>query len=748
MRVSAGPVAVSIRAGSNRVSDGSDSDGTSGRSERQPQPRRPDQNEVLARAWRARPAGAMPSDLEPMMIDPPRRLWFGGDYNPEQWTPATHDEDIRLMILSGVSLVTVGVFSWAHLEPQPGVYNFDWLETILDQLHLAGISVDLATGTASPPPWLATLDPDTLPIDRQGRRRGVGGRQACCPSSATWRHRSRLLVEQVATRFAEHPAIVLWHVGNEYGCNTPACYCPACAREFRGWLLGKYGYVEAVNEAWGTTFWSQHYARVDDIQPPRITPDGTIPNPSQELDYRRFCSDLLLSAFIGERDVLKRLSPGIPVTTNFMVMSRFNKLDYWRWAREVDVVSNDHYPSSRPDIVDAELALCADVTRGLSGNAPWLLMETAPGAVNWRAINQPRPPGQLKRHMIQHLARGADGVLFFQWRASAAGAEKFHSGMIPHAGTDTRIFREVSELGAIISGLQELRGSRVLGQVAMMWDWESWWAEDFGFQPTSEFSYFANALDLHRSLGDARITVDIVSVNSPLDSYPLVVVPSLYLTSAETSRRLDDYVQRGGTLLVTYWSGISDEHDRVWLGGYPGALRDTLGIWVEEFNPLRPDELLQLSDGGEARVWSEFLHLRGASAVSTYLDGPTSGMAAVTRHSRGRGAAWYVATRLDRASLARLMSSALDDAGVAPLLDADRGLEVTVRRGEAADYALIINHGSDVLAARCVGLDLVTGERRDAPWQLSGGELAVIRLDKRVHSRHEGRNDRTPGSRS
>lgn len=662
-------------------------------------------------------------------------LSFGGDYNPEQWPNETHVDDVRLMAQVRVNLVTVGVFSWATLEPVPGTFEFDWLEAVLDRVHEGDIAVDLATGTASPPPWMVTLDPLSLPVDREGRRRWVGGRQAYCPSSPTWRLRSQRLAEQMASRFAQHPALALWHVGNEYGCNTPACYCDACGLEFRKWLIRRYGDIGALNEGWGTNFWSQRYSSFDDIHPPRITPDGTIPNPSQELDFRRFFSDHLLSAYVAERDILKRITPDVPVTTNFMAMSRFNRLDYWRWANEVDVVSNDHYPSSRPELADAELALCADVTRGLSRGAPWILMETAPSAVNWRSINRPRPAGQLRRHMVQHLGRGADAIMFFQWRASRAGAEKFHSAMLPHAGTDTRVFREVSELGQLLDDAGEISGSRVVAQAAMIWDWESWWSQEFGFLPTSELSYFRNAMDLHRTFTDQQITLDIIDSGTSFDAYPLVVVPSLCLMDVDVAQRLDAYVRGGGTLVVTYWSGVCDEHDRVWLGGYPGALRDTLGIWVEEFAPLERGQTVALSDGGTASVWSEFLHLRGAESRVEFTGGELDGVAAVARHEHGAGVAWYVATRLDPISLDRHLSDVLTDARLRPLLSCERGLEVTVRRGEHADYALVVNHGDAVREAHFAGFDLVTGRELRTPWSLAGGDVAVVRLEQRVDGR-------------
>lgn len=655
------------------------------------------------------------------------RVHFGGDYNPEQWPRYVWAEDLDLMREAGVSLATVGVFSWAHLEPTPGEYRFEWLDDVVDGLHAAGVSVDLATATASPPPWLAHRHPESLPVDHDGRRRWPGARQAYCPSSTAWRDSALALVERLADRYGQHPALRMWHVGNEYGCHTSRCWCDVCAERFRGWLAERYCDVDGLNHAWGTAFWSQRYSSLAEVLPPRLTPDGAWANPTQQLDFRRFASDLLLEEYRAERDVLHRLSPGIPVTTNFMVMTRFNQLDYWAWADEVDVVSTDYYPDFADPQTHVEAALCADMTRGLAGGEPWLLMETSPSAVNWQPRNTAKRPGQLRRDALQQVAHGADGFNVFQFRASVAGAEKFHSGLLPHAGTSTRLWREVVELGDLLGRLGELSGSRVEAEVAMVVDWQAWWGCELDSHPSVDVRYPDRARAFHRALWDVGVAVDVVAPGRSLEGYRLVVVPTLYLVDDAAVAALDAFVRDGGHVVVTYFSGIVDQNDHVRPGGYPGAFRELLGVRVEEFAPLLEGEVVQLDDGGTADVWTEDLELAGAEAVVRWVDGPVAGAPAVTRHRHGEGTAWYVATRTDEATTARLVERMVADAGVSAVVGTTPGVEVQRRRSGDRTWLFVLNHTADDARVAADGVDLVTGTPVRGELTVPAGGVAVVR---------------------
>ena len=651
-------------------------------------------------------------------------IWYGADYNPEQWSESTWVEDVALMRRAGVNLVSVGIFSWALLEPAPGTFDFGWLDRALDVLHEGQISVDLATATASPPPWLAHRYPETLPRRADGAILWPGGRQAYCPSSPIFRERSLALVEAVARRYAEHPAVVMWHVSNELGCHNVHCYCDVSAAAFRRWLGERYGDLDTLNDAWGTAFWSQRYHDWDEINPPRTAP--TFANPTQQLDFLRFSSDEQRAQLRAERELLKRLAPR-PVTTNFMIGTGIKYLDYHSWASDVDLVANDHYLTAADPEAHVGLALAADHTRGVAGGHPWLLMEHSTSAVNWQPRNVAKTPGQLRRNSLAHVARGADGVLFFQWRASRAGAEKFHSALVPHAGPETKVFREVCRLGADLKAIAEVRGSRVDADVAILVDYEAWWGAELDSHPSVDVTYADRLTALHGALWRAGVTADVVHPSADLSGYQLVLVPTLYLVRDAHADALRAYVEGGGTALVTYFSGIVDENDHIRLGGYPGAFRELLGIRTEEFFPLREGERVTLDDGSTADVWTEWLHPAGAEVLASYADGPLPGVPALTRHAVGAGAAWYVGTRLDQAATDRLVARLLAESGARPPVDAPAGVEVVRRRAGERSWLFAINHTDTHARLAVSGVDLLADTRCDGELLVPAGAVAVVR---------------------
>lgn len=664
-------------------------------------------------------------------------LAYGGDYNPEQWPEEVWPEDMRLMRAAGVTMVSVGIFSWALMEPAEGTYDFSRMDRLLDLLHENGIAADLATPTAAPPAWFFRSRPEALPVDRDGRRLSYGSRQTFCPSSPAYREAALRITRVIGERYAGHPAVVMWHVHNEYGCHNAACYCDTSAASFRRWLRERYEDLGALNHAWGTTFWSQWYYDWDEILPPRAT--GGVPNPTHQLDWRRFCSDELLSLYTAERDVLRAAAPATPATTNFMVMENFDALDYWRWAPELDIVSNDHYLMSADPASEVDVALSGDLTRSLAGG-PWLLMEHSTGAVNWQPVNRAKRPGELRRNALAHVAHGADGIAYFQWRAAEAGAEQWHSAMLPHAGTESSIWRDVVRLGGDLKALAEVRDSTGTAEVAVVWDWNARWALELPSQPSSELRYLDLVRSWYEPLFTSSIAVDFVRPDADLARYRLVLVPSLYLLDDAAAANLTGYAELGGTLAVGFHSGAVDENCHVRLGGYPGAFREALGVRSDELFPLLPGESAPLSgqvpQGATGTLWSERLSLRGADAVADYADGPLKGRAAVTRHAYGDGSAWYVATLPDPGTLATLIDRMCAEAGVAPPLTGPPGVEIVRRRGEEADYVFLIDHTGDgaELPVPPGATELLTGKELLTAVSVPPGDVAVVRVPRTTGS--------------
>ncbi|MEU4578816.1 MULTISPECIES: beta-galactosidase [Nonomuraea] len=646
-----------------------------------------------------------------------RGLLFGGDYNPEQWPEEVWREDAELMRAAGVNLVTVGVFSWARIEPEPDARDFGWLDRVLDLLAGAGIAVDLATPTASPPPWMGRRWPETLPVDESGHRLWWGARNQFCVSSPVYRERALALVSDLADRYAGHPALAMWHVGNEYG---QFCHCDDAAAAFRAWLRERYGDLDALNEAWGTAFWSQRYSDWDEILTPRRTP--YLVNPSQRLDHRRFGSDALLTHFRAERDVLRARTPHIPVTTNFMGF--FKPVDYWTWAPEEDVVSDDHYPDPADPLAAVRAALTHDLMRGLAGGRPWMLMEQATSAVNWRPHNLPKPPGRLRLESLQAVARGADGSCYFQWRASRSGAERFHAAMVPHAGPDTRLHAEVRAHGAELRRLAGVAGARVESRVALVHDWPSWWALEEGDLPSDRLDPVERLLAHYRPLWERGVSADVVPPSADLSRYALVVVPNLFLISDRDAASLTAYARGGGVLLVGPFSGIVDPRAHVRTGRFPAPLREVLGASGEEWRPVDGPVGCRWSDGGAftAHTWTELVRAEGAETVAAFDDGGP----AVLRHATGDGAAWYLATLPDQDALGELTGRLLADAGVTGVLPGlPPGVEA-VRRGPVL---FLLNHGGGTVRVPVPepSEDLLTGSAVAGHVTLAPQDVVALR---------------------
>ncbi|WP_055588430.1 beta-galactosidase [Peterkaempfera griseoplana] len=651
-------------------------------------------------------------------------LAYGGDYNPEQWDEQVWKEDDLLMRRAGVNLATVGVFSWALLEPEEGRFDFGWLDAQLDRLHGNGVAVDLATPTASPPPWFTLAHPEAMPVTADGTRLTHGSRDTYCLASPAYRRAAVRIASALAERYGTHPAVAMWHIHNEY---ATVCWCEQSAAAFRSWLRARYGTLDALNDSWGTAFWSQRYGSWEQITPPRATQWHH--NPGHTLDFRRFWSDEALAAYREQRDAIRAHS-GLPVTTNLMLPG-YQVLDLWRFGREVDFVGIDHYPDAPGTDAAADTAFGADRARSFGGGKPWLLIEQGASTVYAGDRTLGKQPGEMLRHSLGHIARGSEGALFFQWRQSRAGAELWHSAMVPHAGADTRIFREAAALGEAVARLGELAGSTVRAQAAVLHDADSWWALDTRGLPSAELDYPGSLRRAHRTLWDAGVTTDFAHPEDDLSRYRLVVAPALYLLSDAGAEALHRYVEGGGTLLVQHFCGAVDERHHARLGGYPaGPLRTALGIRGEEYRPLAAGETVALSDGSTGTVWSESLRCEGAEPVLSYASGMLAGQPALTRHGFGRGTGWYLSTRLGDPGYAALMARLLEDAGAAPeVAGLPEGVEAVRRHGEdGRSWLFLINHGGQPARITVAGLDLLTGaEAGPDGLHLPAGGAAVLR---------------------
>jgi beta-galactosidase len=655
---------------------------------------------------------------------------YGGDYNPEQWAPDVWEEDARLMQEAGVNLVTLAVFAWAKLEPADGRYDFTWLDQVIDLLYAHGVRVDLATSTASPPPWLIRLHPEILPVTADGVILWHGSRRHYCPHSPAYREQAARLVTALAEHYRDHPALSLWHIDNEYACHFSECFCETSVAAFRHWLQVRYGTLEDLNMAWGTAFWSQIYYDWQEIQAPRRTP--AFINPSQKLDWERFCSDSWLACFEDQKAILRRITPSLPVTTNFMSFHR--PLDYWKFAASEDIVAFDCYPdTSQPDwMVDSGMGY--DLMRSIGKGRPWLLMEQAPTHVNWRQRNATKRPGVMRLESYQAMARGADGIMFFQWRASLAGAEKFHSAMLPHVGTDSRVWREVTALGAELKQLDGVLSSQVQAETAILFDWENWWALERDAKVSNDLRLLPQIKAIYAELFRRNINVDFAHPGSDLSRYRLVIAPNLYMVGDRSAKNIEEYAAQGGTILMTFFSGIVDGNDHVRPGRLPVPFCDLLGLWIEEFVAYGEAQgnVVEIADGRNypCELWSDIIHPTGAEVVGSYREDYFAGYPAITRHRFGKGTSYYLGTSLAQAGLTWLLDQVCKDAGVKPALNTTAGVEVTSRSDGTHTWLFTLNHTGEEahIPLPREGFDLISGNKVESLLKLEPHGVAILQL--------------------
>ncbi|MFF0659383.1 beta-galactosidase [Micromonospora tulbaghiae] len=679
--------------------------------------------------------------IHPMSLPVTRKILFGGDYNPEQWPEDVWQQDYRLFDAARIDLVTLGVFDWALVQPAEDVYDFTLLDRIVDRASAEGRSICLATGTAAHPPWLARAHPEVTRTDFEGRRHRFGQRHNSCPSSPVFRRLSAELARRIARRYAGNPAIAAWHVGNEYG---GACYCDLCAAGFRSWLRQRYRTIDELNSAWYTTFWSHTFTDWDQIEAPSALtehwrgPDHTA-FAGITLDYLRFTSDAMLANFRDEKSAIREYSPDIPVTTNFMGLYR--PIDYHRWAPELDFASWDNYPPD--DDSAARMALAHDLMRGLKDGQPFWLMEQTPSSTACRDVNPLKRPGLLRLWSWQAVAHGADAVLFFQLRAARGACEKYHGAVIGHAGrSDTRVFREVAELGAELDRLGAASlGARTPARVALLFDWDSWWALEISDGPSRLVRYLEVVQRYHRALWDAGADLDVVPVTADLSRYDVVVAPVLHMLKGDLPRRLEAVAARGGSVLTTFLSGRVDENDNAFLADVPGPLGELMGIRVDEWDARGPDVVNPVRLGSddrlevEARLLFELIVPQSAEVIGTYRADFYAGTPAVTRNTFGAGHGWYVGAGLDGTGVSWVVRQVLarhDLLGPASDLP---GLESATRvTPDGARLLFLLNHRSEPVevAARSGGVDLLTGDRVDpgAPLRLSARGVVVLREDE------------------
>ncbi|RKJ22373.1 beta-galactosidase [bacterium D16-50] len=657
-----------------------------------------------------------------------KKILYGGDYNPEQWPEDIWEEDMRIFKLAHIDILTLNVFNWAMLQPDENTYDFRKLDKIMNMTRDNGFKVFMATSTGAHPAWMAREYPDILRTQANGVRRKYGRRHNSCPNSPTYRKYAAALTEQIARRYAEYDNIVAWHVSNEYG---GICYCDNCEKKFREWLKKKYRTIEAVNHAWNMNFWSHTLYDWDDIVAPSLITEEFEASGLRtafqgiSLDYARFNSDSMLECYKMEKEILKKITPHIPVSTNFMGM--YKTLDYQKWSKELDFVGWDNYPEYNDE--PAEIAMRHDLMRGLKQGQPFALLEQTPSVNNWHTICRLKRPDVMRLWSFQAVAHGADTIMFFQMRRSLGACEKFHGAVIDHVGHEnTRVFREIEALGSELEDRIKnlILGSRMKSQIAILFDWDNWWAAEFSAGPSRSINYPKEVMQYYKAVYNLHFSVDIVGVEDDLSNYKLVIAPLLYMCKEGYDKKIRKYVKCGGAFLTTYFSGYVEDHDLVVTGGYPGRLKDILGIWVEEIDALPLEEANSFLYSGKkypARIVCDLMHLRGAKELAHYESDFYAGMPVVTEHSYGEGKAFYVGTRSSEEFYRTLINDIAKELCIAPIAHAPEGVETTVRENENGSFLFLLNHtqAKVIVSVERAGQDILTGKE-----YLEGDNLEIL----------------------
>ena len=644
--------------------------------------------------------------FEPLFME--NKIFHGCDYNPEQWLlyPEVLKKDIELMKQAHCNIMSVGIFSWSTLEPEEGKFNFEWLDKVLDTLNENGIKVFLATPSGARPNWLSQKYPEVLRVNDVLVRAHHGGRHNHCNSSPIYRQKVAIIDSKLAQRYAHHPAVIGWHISNEF---SGSCRCNYCTQRFRNFLKEKYKTLEDLNQCYWSKFWSHEYNSWEEIEPPSKIGESCVH--LLNLDWARFNTALCMDFCKHEIDTVRKANPNLPVTTNFM--EYFYDYDYFEFAKILDFVSWDSYPQwhefEAEDVEKTPIytAMNHDLIRSLKKGKPWVLMESTPSCTNWRPLSKLKKPGMHTLSSIQALAHGADNIQYFQWRKSRGSSEKFHGAVVDHVGhLDTRVGREVCSLGATLEKLGQIAGTLVDAKVAIVFDTQNRWAIDDAQGPRNENKkYLDVCLDYYKALWKLGINVDVIDETCSLDDYKLVIAPMTYMLRADFDKRVKEFVSKGGYYVSTFWSGIVDEHDLCFLGGFPGPLSEVLGIWDEEIECLKENETVKVR--GDSLLFTKdeqydashlcaLIHAKGAKVLANFDSDFFKGYPALTQNSYGKGEAYYVASRLDEKFIAKLVLSLVEKLGLErPILQLPKAVTCHSRYNDKATYLVVENYNSD-----------------------------------------------------
>ncbi len=663
-------------------------------------------------------------------------LLHGGDYNPEQWIrekDVIWKQDMEMAVEAGINTLSVGIFAWSMLEPKEGQYDFSWLDEVMEMLAKNGIKAVLATPSGARPPWMAEKYPEVLRVDEKGNRHLFGGRHNHCLTSPVYREKVRAINTLLAQRYKNHPALGLWHVSNEYG---GECHCELCQQKFREWLKARYGTIDKLNDDWWNTFWAHRYTSFEEIHSP--SPLGENTSHGLKLAWKRFTTQQFIDFYEWEIAPLKEITPDIPCTANLMHI--YDGIDYFTFAKHLDVVSWDNYPFWTGDARDRDVVLLSafkhDLMRGTGGQKPFMLMESSPSAPNWQPINRLRRPGVLMLQGLQAVAHGSDTVQYFQFRKSRGSSEKFHGAVISHdCSKENRIYKEVCDVGEALKTLAPVTGSGTENRIALIYDWENKWIlEDAQFgRNEGGKGYTETVLSHYSALLQDHFGVDVIDENGDLSPYSMVCGPMTYMLRDGFAEKVEAFVQNGGVYVATYVSSWVNEEDLCFMGGFPGPLRKVFGLWDEETDALDDTQHNAFTWNGKtykAKDFCALVHAEGAKVLSEYEENFYASYPALTENAYGEGTCYYIAARTDEDFLMDFYKTAAQKAGVVPNIPAsENGVLTTKRIGENGTFLFVMNSLPEEKEAELPeGFELLSGKTIKGETKLSPYQVLVLKI--------------------
>ena len=673
-----------------------------------------------------------------------KRLLHGGDYNPDQWLdyPDILKDDLRLMKLANVNTMTVGIFAWSALEPTEGNYNFEWLDKIIDDVYNQGGRVILATPSGARPAWLSEKYPEVLRTNDRREKMLHGGRHNHCFSSPIYREKTQKMNYKLAERYGNHPALIMWHVSNEY---SGDCHCELCQENFRDWLKNKYKTIENVNKAWWGPFWSHTYTDWSQIESPSSIGENAVHG--LNLDWKRFVTDQTIDFYENEAKPLRELTPNVPITTNFMAdtddLIPFQSLNYDKFSKHVDILSWDCYPAWHNDWettkdLATKVGFINDLYRSLK-QQPFLIMECTPSGVNWHNVNKAKRPGMHTLASMQLLAHGSDSVLYFQWRKSRGSSEKFHGAVVDHDNSEeNRVFKEVSQVGEILDKIKEIKGSMKQSKVAIIYDWENDWAlkdaQGFG----KESRRYPQTLQSHyKYFWDKNISVDVVTPQQDLSKYSLVVAPMMYMMTEETMDRFRDYVKNGGVLVGSYLSGLVNETDLTYLGGWPKTLQEIYGIDVKEIDTLYPKDRNSIKFGNESFEVVDYctiIEAKEAEVLAKYEEDFYKNTPAITKNNLEKGKAYFIGARTNQEFLSKFYDKIVKDLDINEVEDfiSECGISIQIRENKDEKYYFVMNFTEEEKNIEIKGsyLNLISGKMMERLNLMKPYDVYVLKKNK------------------